>query len=109
MCMSIPATHNLVLHDNKMSALIPQGLLSSIETTVSYALVRYGAYLPVTITEMSFTRGDTSSTKELYHANCTFPLLLSTFALFKYPDKVVSRLLANNEVGEEIDAGTENA
>lgn len=75
-------------------ASLCQGLLNSVETTISYARAKYAAYLPVAITKMSFNVENRTNISA-YHNNCTIPLLLSTFALFKYPNSIISRMLSN--------------
>ena len=77
--------------------------MNSIETTVSYALVKYGVFLPIALTEIKFRITNSSSATPpslLYHTSCTFPLLVNTFALFKYPDKMIGRILANRKVNK---------
>ena len=66
-------------------------------------------YIPVAVTESnvksvySFNQiMKTSSSKKSYFLKRTFPVMLSTFALLKHPDKVIHRLLFDYKVLQQF-------
>ena len=78
-----------------------QNLLNAIETSVSYAMVRHNTLLPVAISESnSATDRDASyvMNRALHYQKRTFPLVLSTLALIRNPDKVLFRMLFDYKV-----------
>lgn len=82
-----------------------QNLLNAIETSVSYAMVRYNTHLPVVISESNLATGnnvDYLSNRALYYQKRTFPLVLSTLALIRNPDKVLFRMLFDYKVSRAV-------
>ena len=78
-----------------------QNLLNAIETSVSYAMVRHNTHLPVAISESNFATAcdaNYGTNRPFHYQKRTFPLVLSTLALIRNPDKVLSRMLFDYKV-----------
>ncbi len=76
-----------------------QSLLSAIQTTTAYAQVRYKKSLPVAITESNYKLTITEvADKRVRFYKRIFPLVLSTFALLRSPDSVITRLIYDYKV-----------
>ena len=77
-----------------------QSLLSAIQTTNAYTQVHYKKSLPMAITESNYKLSSTEvADKSTHFYNRTFPLVLSTFALLRSPDSILSRLIFDYKVG----------
>lgn len=77
-----------------------QPLMSSLNVASGYTAAKYGRTIKVAITESNYAILNASDEKDYtYHFNYrTFPLILSTFALMKNPDLVLSRQIFDYRV-----------
>ena len=82
-----------------------QNLLNAIETSVSYAMVHHKTHLPVAISESNFATDSEAyyvTNRALHYQKRTFPLVLSTLALIRNPDKVLFRMLFDYKVSSSL-------
>ena len=81
-----------------MLCVFIQSLRSAIQTADAYAQVQYQKPLPAAITESNYKQLLYPVNGSTHFYNRTFPLLLSTLALLRHPDKVISRLVYDYKV-----------
>ena len=78
--------------------------MSAVNVVSGYTSAKYGRAMKVAVTETNYDIYNTSDERDhTYHFNYrTFPLILSTFALMKNPDLVLSRQIFDYRVRPKL-------